>query len=343
MKNRKLLVIGPSSTHVDRFIGLVKSSFDEMVFIGEEQLKTNHDVRQILISFRSLNPFTILKNRNRLKKIIQNENPTIVHIQQVNRVAFIASGILKKLQMKFVVTAWGTDVLVIPKKNPVYKGMTISVLKRADAVTADSKDMIEAIKILSPETNTELIFFGVVPLGFEKKEKIIYSNRSLYEIYRIDKIIEEFASFSKTHPEWKLFIAGTGPLESALKNQVENLKINDAVTFKGWLTPAENNELYQRAAIYVSMPESDGTSVSVLEAMSAGCIPVLSDIPVSYEWVENHKNGIIKSTGKNAFDEALHLDQTEATQYNIDLIHEQASAAIAGQKLIALYQKILHD
>src|SRR5436190_4621945 len=35
------------------------------------------------------------------------------------------------------------------------------------------------------------------------------------------------------------------------------------------------------SALFVSVPSSDGTSSSLLEALAAGCLPVLSDIPAN--------------------------------------------------------------
>src|SRR4029079_13645664 len=40
-----------------------------------------------------------------------------------------------------------------------------------------------------------------------------------------------------------------------------------------------------RAEVYVSASRSDSTSQSLLEAMAAGALPVVSDIPGNREWV----------------------------------------------------------
>ncbi|HBE80849.1 MAG TPA: glycosyl transferase family 1, partial [Firmicutes bacterium] len=43
--------------------------------------------------------------------------------------------------------------------------------------------------------------------------------------------------------------------------------------------------------LMVSIPKSDGTPVSLLEAMAAGCLPVLADLPVYHDWITDGVNG----------------------------------------------------
>src|SRR5262249_27674313 len=53
-------------------------------------------------------------------------------------------------------------------------------------------------------------------------------------------------------------------------------------------------ESLQLADIYVSLSRSDGTSVSMLEALSCGLFPVLSDIPANRDWIDaERENGIL--------------------------------------------------
>ena len=224
-----MLVIGPNSPHVDRFIGLIISLVHEVVFLGEEKLHTTYPVKQHILSFRSFNPFVIWQNSRALKRIVAAENPDIIHIQQVNRVAFLTARALNVLKRKYVITAWGTDVLVIPKKNPVYRRMTKTVLKNAAFITADSKDMVEAIHQLAPGKKTGLVLLGITPLGSEKKEKIVYSNRALFPLYNIQSVVDTFADFYQSNPDWKLVIAGTGPEEQALKERVQKAGLTDVV------------------------------------------------------------------------------------------------------------------
>jgi hypothetical protein len=65
------------------------------------------------------------------------------------------------------------------------------------------------------------------------------------------------------------------------------------VRFVGRLSAADQAVQYAQARWYLSLPESDSVSVSVLEAMAQGCIPVLSDLPANRELVRSGDNGLV--------------------------------------------------
>ena len=47
----------------------------------------------------------------------------------------------------------------------------------------------------------------------------------------------------------------------------------------------------------MSVPSSDGTPSSVLEAMACGAAPVLSDLPSLHEWVADGQEGLFVAAG----------------------------------------------
>jgi len=69
------------------------------------------------------------------------------------------------------------------------------------------------------------------------------------------------------------------------------------VHFVGRLGAGEQAQWYARARWYVSLPASDSVSVSVLEAMAHGCIPLLSDLPANRELVDDRRNGLVLPDG----------------------------------------------
>jgi glycosyltransferase involved in cell wall biosynthesis len=105
---------------------------------------------------------------------------------------------------------------------------------------------------------------------------------------------------------------------------------------------------YHRAAVFASVPESDGTSVSLLEAMAAGCVPVLSDLPANREWVTDGRNGFLVDD-LVALDTALvrAIDESESgawarggQPFNAALIRDKALFANNIQQFLALYDRL---
>ena len=210
-------------------------------------------------------------------------------------------------------------------------------LKNSAIITADSQDMIEAMKAIHPQGNYKLLQYGIDPIQALEKEKIVYSNRLHEPLYRIEKVIEYFKEFSTQNPDWKLVIAGTGSQTELLKSLANNSEITEKISFVGWQKKPENRVWYAKSSIYISITSSDGTSVSVLEAMSAGCLPILSDIAVSYEWIVNNENGIIEGQNTNPFTSVLLLDDKFATQKNKLLVQTKASRSACTERFIELY------
>jgi glycosyltransferase involved in cell wall biosynthesis len=333
----KILQVGPKSVHVSSFILALKEREKNIYLLSEEACDFEGVIEEFVISFRQLQPWKVIKNYFKVKKLIQALKPDVIHIHQVNRLAFVVAKIAKSLNIRVVSTAWGSDVLLMPKKNILYKFIVRSTLKNSDAVTADSKDMISAMKSIVIEEKYLLLQYGIDLIESEEKEKIIYSNRLHEPLYRIDQIIAYFAEFSKTNSDWKLVIAGTGSETRKLKKRVKELEIESKIEFVGWQQKEENRGWYAKSMIYISIPVSDGTSVSVLESMSAECIPVVSDLPVSHEWIRQNENGVIERMGRNPFVEALKINREQCISINSQLITERATRKASIYQFLKAY------
>jgi glycosyltransferase involved in cell wall biosynthesis len=121
----------------------------------------------------------------------------------------------------------------------------------------------------------------------------------------------------------------------AVGNEFEN-----KIKFVGWLDKETNEQYYQKAMIYVSIPDSDGTAISLLEAMSAGCIPVVSNLKVSEEWIQNNVNGIILEKNENCFERALNLNQKNVSKLNTEIINLKATRVVARNNFNEIYSII---
>ncbi len=94
---------------------------------------------------------------------------------------------------------------------------------------------------------------------------------------------------------WHIDIVGDGPYMKKLTDLSLKNKLQDKITFHGWIdnTSEQMKQLYGQAAIFISASHFESFGQTVLEAISAGCYPLISNI-------QSHKS--IISDDKYFFD-----------------------------------------
>lgn len=342
---KKLLLIAPDSVHSYRYADLISGYFDDILIVStKKSAQSPHKIINVDFSLR--NPVNHLKSIWKIRAILKDYKPDIIHIHQANSIAYFSLRAAQPFDIPTIVTAWGSDILVAPKKNFLLKQMIKYNLRKATALTSDSKYMAGEMRKLLPEKDLDILIanFGIDIRNREiKKENIIYSNRLHKKLYRIETLIHAFQKFiSKQKEEWKLIIAANGEETENLKHLVNKLSLAHNVEFAGWLDQQGNIDNYCRARIFVSIPESDATSISLLEALAYKCIPVVSDIPANREWVQHGANGILVQDYESDFlSEALTLDGDWVVEMNRILTAENSTQPANRSKFIALYGKLL--
>jgi glycosyltransferase involved in cell wall biosynthesis len=243
--------------------------------------------------------YSILFSLPKLINIIKLWNPHYINAHYITSYGFTAA-IAKTLtnnNSKLILTAWGTDILITPYKNWIYKALTKFALKKCDLLITDA-DVVSKRANQLFLTATETIAFGLPSLPTINKDLkqpfLFFSNRALSENYRIDKVIKIFYEIQHVYQEAQLIIANNGSELTNLQNLCSVLKIKSKVQFVGYLTTDEQREYYEKSNFYFTLPESDATSVSLLEAMAYGCIPIVSNLEANKEWIIDGRNGIIE-------------------------------------------------
>jgi glycosyltransferase involved in cell wall biosynthesis len=104
------------------------------------------------------------------------------------------------------------------------------------------------------------------------------------------------------------------------------------------------------AEIYVSTSISDGTSMSLLEAMACGLPVVVSDVPANCEWVQDGVNGFIVPRKKvNPISEkvlALLNDRVLAEKMgntNVSIANERADLDKNYPKFDSIYEQMVQS
>jgi glycosyltransferase involved in cell wall biosynthesis len=116
-------------------------------------------------------------------------------------------------------------------------------------------------------------------------------------VYDVATLLRAWARLPETErAAAELLVAGTGSEERALRTQAGATPVR----FLGWLHEPRLDAELRAAHVYVSTSTSDSTSVSLLEAMAAGCLPVVSDIPGNREWVVDGETALLFPPGDDA-------------------------------------------
>ena len=306
MNQQRYLIFGNAeSTHLLKWVGELVKYYQVFILspLGvHDKIRELVPEENIYCLHMSIHPeggnAKLLTKLFRFKSIIKKINPDIVNAHYVTSHGFISALIKRIFGAKYflIESAWGTDILVTPNKSSLYKRITKYSLNAADLITSDSDFMSNAIGEFS-KVSCITFPFGLNEMPDVKKEdkdpNLYFSNRALTENYNIGKIIELFSQIIQTNKAAKLVISNDGALRGELENLVNKLGIEQNVTFKGFLDAREQGEVYKKTTYFFSIPTSDSTSVSLLEAMAYGCIPILSDLPANREWVEHGENGLI--------------------------------------------------
>jgi len=212
-----------------------------------------------------------------------------------------------RLRARLLASAWGSDVLVTPSRHAAYRWALRRVLRASALATSDSRHM--AARMRDFGAREVMVFpFGLdalPPPPGPKQPWLVYANRGLEPIYRPQAVLQWFASLVAQRPEARLVVANEGSLRGEHEAWVRSQGLGDAVRFVGRLDAAAQASWYDRAQWFVSLPASDSVSVSLLEAMAHGCLPVVSDLPANRELVEHGVNGWIVGEGAGARPEDL--------------------------------------
>jgi L-malate glycosyltransferase len=206
---------------------------------------------------------------------------------------------------RWVVSAWGSDVMTDPAKSPFHRWRVAFVLRRAPFITSDAEVLTERIRTFGVERDRILTFpYGVDEGLFHPSVAPppagprVLSNRRLDAHYRVDTVIDAFPAVREALPDATLTIAGDGNVSASLRSRAQRSPAASAITFAGALEHGRMPSLLREHHLYVSTSPVDSTSVSLLEAMASGLFPVVTDIPANREWIVDGENGRLVPAGE---------------------------------------------
>ena len=167
----------------------------------------------------------------------------------------------------------------------------------------------------------------------------------LEKIKGVQVLLDALPNVRKEHPDAQLMIAGSGPYEPVLREQVKLLQLEGAVTFVGQVGRGQLEQLYQAATV-VAVPSlwPEPFGKVGIEAMSVGRPAVASDVGGMSEWLTDGETGyLVKRGSPSELGEALCRVLRDRTR-----LHEMGRAArrraedfsieAHAQKIVGVYE-----
>ena len=196
----------------------------------------------------------------------------------------------------------GSDVLIAPR-NPMMNLLLRYTLRRADLVTAWAPHMAEAARRLGVSQARILALPRGIPYQqFANSRALppsvndpitVISTRSLNSNYNIDRLLKAVSLLHRNGVACSITLAGEGPSRDQLVSCAEQLGMTNQVRFAGFVPNDQLPALLAQHNLYVSLIDSDGVSASLLEAMTAGLLPIVPDHPANRFWIRDGENGIL--------------------------------------------------
>ncbi|MDD1671097.1 MAG: glycosyltransferase, partial [Methanomicrobiales archaeon] len=133
-----------------------------------------------------------------------------------------------------------------------------------------------------------------------------------------------------------------------IKGFIREHGLDEKVVMPGLIEESRMPAYFHASDLYLSCSLTDGTSVSLLQAMACGLPVVVTDLPANREWVQEGRNGQVARVGEPEEYARAILRTMQATssekrriaRFNRKIIEERADWDKNILLLLATYNRI---
>lgn len=296
----------------------------------------------------------LLAGRPTVRDLVRAIRPDVVHAFYLTSYGYLASSVEG---VPVLATAMGSDVFGAPDLSrwlqPLRDRLVRAAVSRADRIHSVADHMTERlVKLGAPPSAIVTFPRGVETTRFRTLREAagesdglrIACTRKLEPVYDHETLLDGVARYRASGGDMHLALVGSGYLRPALESRVQALALGEVVSFEGERTHEAMPDVYRAANVYASASLSDGTSSCLLEAMAAGCVPVVSDIPANRAWIEDGANGFLFGVrdatavqGALARAHEARGRWPEIRRRNVELVERRGSLEAGLRRVVELY------
>ncbi len=160
-----------------------------------------------------------------------------------------------------------------------------------------SRSLFVPRQIVIVRNGLDLQLFRSIPLPMDGAATILGVG-SLIQVKRWDRLLKAASNLKNKGLDFRLAIAGSGPLLEWLARESRNLKVADRVRFLGRVDDIP--KLLSTATFLAHTSDVEGCPNIIVEAMASGRAVVATDVGDVSAIVEDGKSGFIVSRGDDA-------------------------------------------
>lgn len=308
--------------------------------------------------FNIIQPLLEVTIDEKLKQIIEEINPDVVHSFEMQNCSYPILRTMKKFpNLKWIYSCWGND-LYYYKDLSRHNAKLRKVLQRVDYLQADcERDCKLAVGLGFSGYLNEVIPGGtgymVESLAKHKKEiaerKIILIKGYQHIFGRALIVVQEMEKIQLTYPEYEIVIFGA---HQEVCSFIENKKLPFKFFTRNELSQQELLQLMGQSLLYIGNSISDGIPNTLLEAIVMGAFPIQSNPGnATAEIIADGINGFLINDPKcnneiySIICKALNNKSLIAKAYafNENIAKLRLDYAINNIKVNNLYRKIVNE
>ena len=272
-----------------------------------------------------------------LRKIDSSISPdpnVILHGHWIYPHGYYITCLAKKYNVPCVVTAHGSDIHTIPRRNRIIKKYTLDTLESADKIIFVSKTLLASAKELGYSgENAVVIPNGIDPTYFypveketamektgwkQSKKYVVGFVGNLIYVKRADKFVKIFSEIQKIIGDVEFVLVGDGDLREEIQNECSELGV--MVTFAGRV-PHEAVAAWMNLFDVMILPSrNEGWPCVVLEAYACG-VPVvgsnnggIAEALGGLGVVVEEGNGFVEGFAKGVCDVLMGVHPTDSSE-----------------------------
>jgi glycosyltransferase involved in cell wall biosynthesis len=219
----------------------------------------------------------------RLARDVAALRPTVLAINGCADFAIGAAPLLRRLKPYCTIT----DTFHINPPDDRFFQLRASYAGLLDGITSSNAAALDRFKTALPSARTipscYIPYGAAVPARARRSPdselRLLYVGRLVQEQKRILALPDLLSRLRSLGRRFSLTIVGDGAQESELRDALAHLDLLGHVRFAGYVQADAVIDYYFEHDVLVNISTYEGFSISVIEALAAGCVPVCTDLP----------------------------------------------------------------